>query len=523
MRPAPEARRLLLGFAALLCAATLAANVWLSATTSAASASGIVISQIYGGGGNSGATLKNDFIELFNAGNAPVDVSGWSVQYASAAGSSWQVTNLCPSGHTCIIDPGRYYLIQEAQGAGGTMNLPPPDATGLITMSATSAKVAVVNNNVALSGTCPLGGSVIDFVGYGSAGCFEGSGRAGSPSNTNALLRLNNGCTDSDNNVGDFATGLPNPRNSSAPATTCGISPSPSPSPTPTPDCGVERWSVKTGTDPDAPGISFVSQPTTIGTMRSWTPPSPIPMNSRFAPYETTVWTVNATLFEYKFEDDSDYHLVLRDESGNTIIAEIPNPGCVGSGSPFAALIANARIKFNAMFTASTSFKVANVPVQITGPAMFDFLHGQTGVAPNGIEIHPVLDINFTAPQLLLEESPPASNEAVAITPLLMRDPFDVINPIPWLNPGSDQNTRVMVFATNVQLQAGEPPSTVVVNLVDSANHSFDVPAEDVRQVPDFEFAQIMFRLPDGLASGTCTVKVKLRGLTTNAGTIRIR
>src|SRR5207249_585645 len=83
----------------------------------------IVISQIYGGGGNSGATYKNDFIELFNRGAAPVNVTGWSVQYASATGTTWQVTNLSGS-----ISPGQYYLIQELAGAGGTTNLPTPDA-----------------------------------------------------------------------------------------------------------------------------------------------------------------------------------------------------------------------------------------------------------------------------------------------------------------------------------------------------------------------------------------------------------
>src|SRR3989442_10402219 len=79
-----------------------------------AATSGVVISQVYGGGGNSGATLKNDFIELFNASNASVDMSGWFVQYASASGSTWQVTNLCGAGQTCTIAPGHYYLIQEA-------------------------------------------------------------------------------------------------------------------------------------------------------------------------------------------------------------------------------------------------------------------------------------------------------------------------------------------------------------------------------------------------------------------------
>ncbi|HWZ88005.1 MAG TPA: lamin tail domain-containing protein, partial [Polyangiaceae bacterium] len=85
----------------------------------------LVISQVYGGGGNSGSIYKNDFIEIFNRGSVAVSVSGWSVQYASATGSSWSVTNL--SG---TIQPGHYYLVKEAAGTGGTTNLPTPDATG---------------------------------------------------------------------------------------------------------------------------------------------------------------------------------------------------------------------------------------------------------------------------------------------------------------------------------------------------------------------------------------------------------
>lgn len=399
---------------ALLAVGVCSIRLALLRTVRAASA-GIVVSQVYGGGGNSGASLKNDFIELFNPSGATIDISNWSVQYAAATGTNWQVTNLCAPGNTCTIAPGHYYLVQQAQGAGGTTDLPTPDATGVVSMSATAGKIALVNTQSALSGSCPLGSSVIDFVGYGSANCFEGTSPTNTPSNTTAVLRINSGCTDTDNNNSDFATGSPAPRNSASPGTTCGVTPSPTPTPsvTPTPDCGVERWSVKTGTDPDAPGISFISQPTTIATMRSWTPPSPIPLNNRVSPYETTVWTMNATLLEYKFEDDSDYHLVLRDESGNTLIAEIPHPGCVGAGSPFAAAITNARMKFNAMFTASTSFQFANVPVQITGVGMFDFLHGQTGVAPNGIELHPVLDINLTStPNIQLSASSYTVNES---------------------------------------------------------------------------------------------------------------
>jgi hypothetical protein len=174
--------------------------------------------------------------------------------------------------------------------------------------------------------------------------------------------------------------------------------------------CGVERWSVKTGTDADAGLINLSSTSSnTILTMRSWTAPNPIPPNNRVAPYETTVWVLNATLTQYKLETDQDYHLILSDASGNTMIAEIPDPACVGPGSPLATGISNARAEFDANFTATSSFQTANVPVQITGVGMFDFLHGQTGVAPNGIELHAVIGIVFNPasnPDFALSASP---------------------------------------------------------------------------------------------------------------------
>ncbi len=175
----------------------------------------IVISQVYGGGGNTGATYTNDFIELFNAGGAPVNIAGWSVQYASATGTSWAVTPI-----TGIIQPGHYYLIQEAAGSGGTMPLPTPDATGSIAMSATNGKVALVVGTTPLTGSCPAG--VLDFVGYGStANCYEGSGPTATLSNTTAALRNNNGCTDTNNNAADFSVLDPAPRNSAAPSFVC--------------------------------------------------------------------------------------------------------------------------------------------------------------------------------------------------------------------------------------------------------------------------------------------------------------
>jgi len=182
----------------------------------AAVSSTIVISQVYGGGGNSGATFKNDFIELFNRGGAVVTVTGWSVQYASSAGTSWQVTSL--SG---TIQPGQYYLVQEAQGAGGTTNLPTPDATGTIPMSATGAKVALVNSTTALTGSgCPFSAAVVDFVGYDGANCAETTATP-ALTNTTAAIRKAEGCTETDSNVADFVTGAPSPRNTASPLHFC--------------------------------------------------------------------------------------------------------------------------------------------------------------------------------------------------------------------------------------------------------------------------------------------------------------
>lgn len=98
----------------------------------------IRLSQAYGGGGNSGSYYTHDFIEIFNSSNSAVSLEGWSVQYASATGSSWQVTPLTGS-----IPANSYYLIQEAEGAGGTEALPTPDATGDIPMGAGKFKVSL--------------------------------------------------------------------------------------------------------------------------------------------------------------------------------------------------------------------------------------------------------------------------------------------------------------------------------------------------------------------------------------------
>jgi DNA/RNA endonuclease G (NUC1) len=172
----------------------------------------ITISQLYGGGGNTSATFKNDYVELYNPTASPINVLGWSIQYASAAGSSW--TNKQPIGG--IIGPGQYLLVELASGGNVGADLPDSQITdGSINMSATTGKVALVKNSDTLTGICPLGADqdIVDFVGYGTgANCHEGNANTPAPSNTTALLRKLSGAQDTDQNGSDFVTGAPNPR-----------------------------------------------------------------------------------------------------------------------------------------------------------------------------------------------------------------------------------------------------------------------------------------------------------------------
>ena len=177
----------------------------------------IVIGQVYGGGGNSGAPYLNDYIELFNPTNLPVDLTGWSVQYASATGSNWSMTPL-----TGIIAPNSYFLIQESSGGANGIPLPTPDAMDNTAMAATAGKIVLCNAATAFVGTCPTSSSIVDLVGYGAtANCFEGSGPAPAPGNATAVFRADTGCTDADVNATDFAAAAPAPRNSTSPTHLC--------------------------------------------------------------------------------------------------------------------------------------------------------------------------------------------------------------------------------------------------------------------------------------------------------------
>ncbi|GHF60036.1 endonuclease [Amycolatopsis bartoniae] len=177
----------------------------------AAPSTDVLIGEVYGGGGNSGATLTSDFIELTNAGGAAVSLAGWSVQYLPAspsASSKWQVTPLTGS-----VAPGARYLVGESTGSGGTVALPTPDASGSIAMAAGAGTVALVHGTTALTcltaADCAADASIHDLVGYGSATVRETS-PAPAASNTTSVSRTG---ADTDNNSTDFTAGTPTPTN----------------------------------------------------------------------------------------------------------------------------------------------------------------------------------------------------------------------------------------------------------------------------------------------------------------------
>jgi hypothetical protein len=203
-----------LGAVALLLAVPLAHG----ATT------GVVVSQVFAGGGNAGAPYANDFVELLNRGSSPVDLTGWTVQYASAASTSWQATALSGS-----IQPGRYYLVQLASTAAVGAALPTPDATGTTNLAATGGKVALVRDATALTcgaaaGSCSSVASVEDLLGYGAATDYEGAAAAPALSATTAAVRAAAGCTDTNASSADFTAAAPAPRNTASPAASCGSS-----------------------------------------------------------------------------------------------------------------------------------------------------------------------------------------------------------------------------------------------------------------------------------------------------------
>jgi uncharacterized protein len=227
--------------AALLASAVVAAT---GPSPAGAASPDLVVSQVYGGGGNSGAPFNADFVELFNGGDTARSLGGLSVQYASATGTG----NLGASGLVALpavdLPPGGSLLVGMTPGATGAP-LPTPDATGTIAMAAAAGKVALVTGTTPLpcnGGSTPCGpddlARIVDLVGYGTANFFE-TAPAPTLSNTTAAQRTAAArCADTDNNSVDFVAVAPAPHNSASPAEPCDgppVNTPPSVSPNPFP------------------------------------------------------------------------------------------------------------------------------------------------------------------------------------------------------------------------------------------------------------------------------------------------
>lgn len=206
----------------------------LKCLTGVAQTNPVVISEVYGAGGVNGATFKSDFIELYNTSSVAVSIEGWSVQYASADGSTWAKTTL-----TGTIAAKGYYLIKQADGAFGTSNLPTPDKIGTLAMAGASGKIALVNDGTLLTGTTPTTANLVDLVGYGTttgaetastgttlSGIASAERKANASSTaetmaTGGMDALKGNGFDSGNNSTDFITRTnPEPQNSTSAAET---------------------------------------------------------------------------------------------------------------------------------------------------------------------------------------------------------------------------------------------------------------------------------------------------------------
>ena len=173
------------------------------------STAGVLISEVYGGGGNTSATYDHDFVELHNRSRSNVDVTNWRVEYSSASSSTWSGVTLRGA-----IAATHYFLVKLGSGGTNGKALPPADTTGATNIARSEGKIRL---------RTPAG-TVVDLVGYGSANLAEGKPASGATTNTVSLNRLRQGCNDTDANDKDFRLAAPNPKYH-ADHTYCGATP----------------------------------------------------------------------------------------------------------------------------------------------------------------------------------------------------------------------------------------------------------------------------------------------------------
>jgi len=158
------------------------------------------------------------------------------------------------------------------------------------------------------------------------------------------------------------------------------------------PKCGVERLAVKTVTDPDAYTVQLEVTETTVEELRGLNAPRYAEWNTR-APVEQHVWRVHALLVGAKHEEDGDLHVVIADpKTKRTMVVEFPAPWCLGGSRVEREADEARRAVIRVFRTIGQKYRRLARPVAVTieGVAFFDRVHGQVGVAPNGIELHPV-------------------------------------------------------------------------------------------------------------------------------------
>ena len=221
------------GVVATLASASMIGTIGLvtagAATAAVSPEASVVINEVYGGGGNSGAVLSHDFVELRNTGTTPTDLSGWSLQYAGAAGTAWN-NRFDLSG---VIPVGATFLVQLASGGATGAALPAADATGNLNLSGSNGNVALVNSTTALScqaAACAADDAVVDLVGFGTGAASAGAA-APAPSNSTSISRTDG--VNTANNADDFTAGTPTPTNAKG-QTEPGGEPDPEPTEVPT-------------------------------------------------------------------------------------------------------------------------------------------------------------------------------------------------------------------------------------------------------------------------------------------------
>ncbi len=209
--------------AAALCPFLLLVAGPLQAVTAGAPTSTtVVISQVYSAGGNTGAAYNADYVELFNLSSAPVNITGWSLQYFSATASATSTPTISRIVGNITLQAGQRYLIEAAPGTNGTSTASTADQViSNLAMGAGAGRIYITNSTTALSNASGCPAAYIDFVGYGAtANCFEGNAPAPAPSLSQPIARTNS-CVDANSNSTEFALTSTAARNGSSPITAC--------------------------------------------------------------------------------------------------------------------------------------------------------------------------------------------------------------------------------------------------------------------------------------------------------------